>query len=314
MPTLKLPLATESFTASIDTKDDRFVVSALNTSDCSSSSAVPNERECPARLAVVKELPQTRPFRNLKALPTVEQLGARVGDILRAHAGSAPCVLVGYSFRGKVAFEAAHALTAAGGKVAFVMLIDASASKLFYAGWRDVARGAVEVIGDSRKLSAALLTTGRVLWWALSRRAPYFSSGTSRVLLSSPVTGVVDRRMRDEKVGEEWVEDERAMMSVYPIISRTFNPRPLDARGVLIRTRRVGEETLPSQHLANCWGDLFAQGVEVIHVSGDHLSVVRDPTNRLEVARAITGTLDRSGMAISPQTRRQMPQFEVADP
>jgi len=54
VPTLKLPLATESFTASIDTKDDRFIVSALNTSDCSSSSAVPNERECPARLAVVK--------------------------------------------------------------------------------------------------------------------------------------------------------------------------------------------------------------------------------------------------------------------
>jgi hypothetical protein len=53
VPNLKLPLATESFTASIGTKDDRFVVSALNTSDCWSSSFIPNERECPARLALV---------------------------------------------------------------------------------------------------------------------------------------------------------------------------------------------------------------------------------------------------------------------
>jgi thioesterase domain-containing protein len=235
---------------------------------------------------------------NLETLPTVEQLGARFGEIVRAHAGSAPCVLVGYSFWGKVAFEAAHALAAAGGK-ADVMLIDAYASKLFYAGWREVARGAVEIIGDSREFGAALLTAGRVLWWALSRRAPYFSSGTSRVLLSSPVVlnsgsakAGLDQRV-DGSGGNEWVEDEQSLISVSPHIAKTFNPQPLDARGVLIRTRRVGEEALPSQHLANGWGDLFAQGLEVIQVSGNHLSLVRDPTNRLEVARAMMSALDR---------------------
>jgi amino acid adenylation domain-containing protein len=255
---------------------------------------------------------------NFKTLPTVEQLGVRFGEIVRTHAGSAPCVLVGYSFWGKVAFEAAHALIAAGGQ-ADVMLIDAYASKLFYAGWREVARGAVEIIGDSREFGAALLTAGRVLWWALSRRAPHFSSGTSRVLLSSPVVANsapagADRDHRvDERDEKDWVGDEQSLMSAYPFITKTFNPRPLDARGMLIRARRVGEEALASQHLANGWGDLFAQGLDVIQVSGNHLSLVRDPANRLEVARAMTSALDRHRAAISSRSRRQMPQFEIAE-
>ena len=59
------------------------------------------------------------------ALPTMEQLGALYGDVLRAHAGSSPCVIAGYSLGGKIAFEAAHALQRAGGNVGLVLLVDA---------------------------------------------------------------------------------------------------------------------------------------------------------------------------------------------
>ena len=58
-------------------------------------------------------------------LPTIEQLGARYADAVRAHAGSSPCVLAGYSLGGKIAFEAAHALRRAGGDVGLVLLVDA---------------------------------------------------------------------------------------------------------------------------------------------------------------------------------------------
>ena len=58
-------------------------------------------------------------------LPTIEQLGAYYGDILRAHAGSSPCVIAGYSLGGKIAFEAAQALQRAGGNVGLVLLLDA---------------------------------------------------------------------------------------------------------------------------------------------------------------------------------------------
>jgi amino acid adenylation domain-containing protein len=239
---------------------------------------------------------------NLETLPTVEQLGARFGEIVRAHAGSAPCVLVGYSFWGKVAFEAAHALAAAGGK-ADVMLIDAYArphgtlgiaQEVLDATWRRPTRRAIEATGDLRKLSVALLTSSRLLWWILSHRVLGFLSYKSGVLLSSSMKTLSFGSVAEEEwVEDEWVEDERSLMSVYLLIGRTFKPRRLDASGVLVRTRLPGEETLPSQYLANGWGDLFAQGLEVIPVSGDHLSLVRDPTNRLEVARAMMSALDR---------------------
>lgn len=87
------------------------------------------------------------------------------------------------------------------------------------------------------------------------------------------------------------------MSSLVPAIADAFNPRTLNARGVLIRTKLSGEELLPGQHLTNGWRDLFAQGLEVINAPGSHVSMVRDPTNRLEVARMMKSTLDRYGMA-----------------
>ena len=59
------------------------------------------------------------------AMPTVEQLGALYGNVLHEHVGSSPCVVVGCYAKGKIAFEAAHALRRAGGNVALVLLIDA---------------------------------------------------------------------------------------------------------------------------------------------------------------------------------------------
>ena len=144
---------------------------------------------------------------NLKALPSLKQIGARFGDSLRAHAGSTPCVLAGYSFWGKVAFETAHALTDAGDKVAYVLLIDAYTTKVFHGGWRNALRGVVHAIGESRNITAAQSTAGRLLRWLFSRRAPHFSaSESSRVLLTSPrlprglTVGDVNLRIMEEGV------------------------------------------------------------------------------------------------------------------
>ena len=111
---------------------------------------------------------------NLEQLPTFEQLGARFGDIVRAHVGSTECVLAGYSFLGKIAFEAARAFMCAGGNVACVLLIDAYAMTTYYGGWRNFAKGAVHAIGESHNPSAALATAGRLLRWLASRRALFF--------------------------------------------------------------------------------------------------------------------------------------------
>ncbi len=250
-------------------------------------------------LPIASEWRRAIETRDLTALPTFEELGVRFGEGLRTHAGSTPCVLVGYSFWGKVAFEAARALIDAGGKVACVLLIDAYATTVYYGGWRNVTKGAIHAVGELENIGAALSTAGRLLRWLLARKEPYFSSnGRSRILLSSPrpPRGSIVADRQNKRVAEEWVEDDW-MRSLGPIIADRFNPRTLNARGVLIRTRLSGEESLPSQHLANGWIDLFAQGLEVIGAPGSHVSMVRDPANRLEVVRAIKSTLDRYGMA-----------------
>ena len=69
-------------------------------------------------------------------IPTLEQLGMLYGKVVRAHAGTSRCVIAGYSFMGKIAFEAARALQSEGGELAFVALIDAFA-------WSGLTRGSV---------------------------------------------------------------------------------------------------------------------------------------------------------------------------
>ena len=245
---------------------------------------------------------------NMERLPTFEQLGARYGDILRAHAGSSPCVLAGYSFFGRVTFEAARAFMDAGGNVACVLLIDAYAMVRFYGGWRNFAKGAAHAIGGMHNPVAALLTCGRLLRWLVSRQALYFSSsGGSRVLLTHPrprsAVGELHPKGPVADIHDEWIDDEQSLTNLRPFFTEDSHTRALkrlDAKGVLIRTGISGEESLPGHQLTNGWGELFAQGLEVIKTPGSHVSMVRDPANRKEVARAIESMLERYSMANAP--------------
>src|SRR5258708_16226065 len=61
------------------------------------------------------------------ATPVLEDMVVPYVTALSAHAGSTPCVLVGYSFHASMAFEIAHQLQAKGGRVDMVMVLDAPA-------------------------------------------------------------------------------------------------------------------------------------------------------------------------------------------
>ena len=115
-----------------------------------------------------------------RPLPTMEQLAALYGDALRAHAGSSPCVVVGYSFSGKIAFEAARVLQCAGGNVAVVLLLDTFAwggapGRRTYAWqsllriWRDAAGGTAKHTSYIGRLSTSLANSWRLLWWVIAQ-------------------------------------------------------------------------------------------------------------------------------------------------
>jgi amino acid adenylation domain-containing protein len=239
------------------------------------------------------------PASDRAALPTIEQLSAVYSDVLRAHAGPSPCVVVGYSFFGKIAFEAASAVQAAGGKVACVLLIDAFAfsrkRRNLGAAWQSLLwiwRGAGAGTGSDSpylvKLSASLCNFWRLLWWLLAR-IPYGVKRRVRAvkdrLQPAPLlSGHLDK----EGMPIDWTVIELLGF----LAGKAWHPRPLDASGALFRTKLPGEETLPGYDFTNGWGDLFARGVEIIQSSGNHLSMVSDE-NIGALARQIDAVLGR---------------------
>ena len=226
-------------------------------------------------------------------MPTIEQLGALYGDALSAHAGSSPCVVVGCNFGGRIAFEAARVLQRAGGNVALVLLIDAQTWSGLIRGpakrsllwiWRAATETADDIPYIGR-VGAALGNYWRLLRWLLARTP---SAVKSRLALATSPFGMPSRM-----VDAEGVPFSHAVMNWFSrIAAKSFQPRPLDASGVLIRAEYPTDEVLPGYDLTNGWGGLFARGLEIVQAKGGHVSMVSDE-NAAALGRQINAALDR---------------------
>ena len=239
------------------------------------------------------------------AMPTIEQLGVLHGDLLRAHAGSSPCVLAGYSLEGKMAFEAARALQRAGGNVAFVLLLDARAST-----WRNFTRGpaseslrsiwrgtATKTANDPPnvdRLSAKLRNSLPLLRYLLVR-IPHIV--TRRVSLWTNPSGSPSGSF--DKNGMPI--DAATIMRLSRIAARSWHPRPIDTSAVLFRAMPPDGEMLPGLDSTNGWHDLFARGLEVVELPGDHFSMMSGG-HITTVARQIEAVLDRYEAAQNMET------------
>ena len=239
------------------------------------------------------------------ALPTIEQLGAYFGCILAEHVGSSPCVMAGYSLGGKIAFEAARVVQHAGGKVAFVLLLDARAFT-----WRSYTLGpAVESLariwrgdetgqgGDAsslQKLGTSLSESWTLARWLLSR----VPGGVKyRIDLIRKRFGQVTQGFAPEPRPSGYFDEagkpiDNLFFNQFALsLGRLWRPRPLDAAGVLIRADN-SESSLPGSDPAEGWGGLFTRGLEIVQTSGDHHSMVTKE-NAASLARQMNLILDR---------------------
>ena len=233
------------------------------------------------------------------ALPTMEELGALYSDVLRAHAGSSPCVILGYSLGGAIAFEAAHALQRAGGNVGLILLVDAGAF-----AWSGATRGPVwqslrwiwrGATGGTRtdhsylaRLSASLANSWRLSLW-LKARIPRMLKGRlhsvkNRFSPEAHPSGYLDN--------QGMPIDQTAIDRFVRIAGRAWRPRPLDARGTLFRSSAPHVELLPGYDFSKGWRALFGRGLEIVQASGDHGSMVHDE-NIVGLARQINSVLNR---------------------
>jgi amino acid adenylation domain-containing protein len=250
---------------------------------------------------------------DMKALPTIDQLGAHFGEILAEHAGSSPCVIAGYSLGGKVAFEAARVLQRAGGNVAFVLLVDARAfswsSYTLGPALESLARiwrgGGTRQAGDAlsmHRLRTSLSESWTLARWLLSRVPNSVRHRVDRI--RSRFGQVTQRSVRDSLPSGYFDEEGKPIDNLLfnqfaLLLGRLWRPRPLDAAGVFIRADN-SENTLPGSDPAGGWGGLFTRGLEIVQTTGDHHSMVTEE-NAASLARQMNLILDRYEAAQNAQ-------------
>jgi thioesterase domain-containing protein len=258
---------------------------------------------CSERTIFGIEIPWPSAWRNaavkndVDALPTMDQLVAPYVAALCVHAGSSPCVLVGHSFSGLMAFHAAHQLNEQGGKVEMVMLLDTETTDLapHQVAWqllqKDWGRAPDLCLTDrtSRSIASRLRSSWSIIRWMLVKEM----RGLGRRIVRD--RGVLTTKLDDLGIPWHW----GLLKLVFSNVLRSYRMRCLDCRGFLFRSE--SEDESPGRTLDDSlgWSNLFKKGLEIVQVTGNHETITRAPHDRT-LARAMSEILDRRVNSIRP--------------
>jgi thioesterase domain-containing protein len=227
------------------------------------------------------------------ALPSMEQLVAPYVLALSTHARF-PCILAGFSFGGLMAFEAAHQLNRRGQKVRAVMLLDSQAKYLapHRVAWEKLKQ-------DWKRMFKSRSRDGNAQKFTLSRNASFFFTLKwtfvrelkllwRRFKQALGYFGPLTVRCDDSGKPLPWAMVER----VYSNALKTYPLECLDSRGVLFRADPQDE--IPARAIDGSlgWDNLFRNGLEIIQMTGDHLTMMQKPHN-LALAHEMSEALDR---------------------
>lgn len=229
---------------------------------------------------------------DVEALPTLKEMVAPYAVTLHAHAGSTPCVIVGYSFQGLIGFEAAHQLKELGGKVELVMLLDAPAQypAAHCIAWQklhEVWRHPSKFLPDGQglqSLASRLASSWSILRWTLYRTA---SVVKDRILLALGSQGQLSTRLDTLGRPLRW----RLIKRLYTNALRSYDLRPLNCRGVVFRSDRNEDCPGGSIDYSLGWNSLFYKGLQIVQVTGGHDTMWQWPHDT-NLAREISNVLN----------------------
>jgi thioesterase domain-containing protein len=241
-----------------------------------------------------------------KATPVLEDMVVPYVTALSEHAGATPCVLVGYSFHALMAFEIAHQLQAKGGKVELVMVLDAPAEyplphKIAWKNLRNTwMPGASERVAPVASRIAISLSIVR---WTLAVAGRFLKRRFVESVWRNP--GELTTKLDTLGRPMYWPLIER----LYDNSLRSYRLRRLDCRGILFRADRT--EDCPSANV-DCslgWADLFGKGLDIIQVTGDHYTMMREHPYDQALAQEMSDALDRH--CAKPQHATDSPAIAV---
>ena len=199
---------------------------------------------------------------------TIEELARYCVERIEAGHPRGTCHLVGYSFGGKLAYELARQLRAAGRRVGMLALIDTQATVRPPRSLGRLLREAEVLLSEGLYLAWHDLTSGH---WRRSAK------GALR-RLRRRLGQLSDRHVIDEQVGElqlAGLPDIYADVArVHLAAMRRYREQPFAGRVTLVRARRLNVVSTRSRDLG--WGHLAA-GVDVRIVPGHHWNLLEPP-------------------------------------
>jgi len=241
------------------------------------------------------------------ATPVLEDMVVPYVTALRAHASSAPCVLVGYSFHASMAFEIAHQLLEKGGQVDLVMILDAPAEYPLphKIAWRNLRNTWMPgASGRAASIAARLAMSLSITRWTLAVAGRYLKRRFVESVWRDP--GELTTKLDTLGRPMYWPLIER----LYDNSQRSYKLRRLDCRGVLFRADRMEDCPSAKVDYSLGWTDLFGKGLEIIQVTGDHYTMMREHPHDQNLAREMSAALDRH--CTKPQRAAESPAIAVS--
>ena len=234
--------------------------------------------------------------KDIAATPVLEEMVGPYVEALSAHVRSVPCVLIGYSFYGLMAFEIAHQLQAQGGKVELVMLVDSpadypAAHKIAWQNLREVWRQAPAANDATEKPQSPaerLAMSLSIVKWALLEEARLLKRCLVETTFRDP--GKLTTKLDTLGRPMTW----RLIERLYANSLRSYQRRRLDSRAAVFVADRAEDCPSPNVDMSLGWRDLFGKGLEIIQATGDHITLMRQHPHDLNLAQQMSELLERT--------------------
>jgi thioesterase domain-containing protein len=222
----------------------------------------------------------------------MEQLVAPYLGVLSSHARSSSCLLAGHSFAGLMAFEVAHRLQEQGGKVDLVILFDTwakypTAREIAWQQWRQNWKRDPDQQSEdqpSQSFGSRLKRSWLVTQWMLMKEA----KAVYRAVVPRPGPRGPSNMVDEQGAPVPW----ELIEELYVKILESHRPRRLNARGILFRSEPPDEKYPRAFDDSLGWRNLFAGGLKIIPVLGDHYSTIREHNHAL--VQALIQEIDES--------------------
>jgi amino acid adenylation domain-containing protein len=223
---------------------------------------------------LVRHLADDQPFYALQpqgldgkraCLTSVQEMAARYINEIRKVQPAGPYHIGGYSFGGLVAYEMAQMLEAEGEQVALLALLDSYPGK-------------IETRGEQIKSLMGL---------PLKQRLGFVFKKGSFVLMTM-------RKRIELRFLPQALRNVRQACSK---AAGDYEVQPYNGRVTLFRVREKSVDSLNDPYAI--WWRMAARGVELREISGDHLSLLKEPQVRL-LAQELTDALSQSLAQNSP--------------